>query len=145
MGRVVVTTLYNFGQPIIRYDLGDLAVWGADTCACGRTLKVIDRVVGRSTNLFRFPDGTTVAPFVSQPLAEALGARYVQIAQVQPLEIEVRYVPEEGRSRDHEAAAAIVRRITHPEAIIRVRSQPDLVRTDGGKFMEAVSELRTTS
>jgi phenylacetate-CoA ligase len=141
MGRVVVTNLYNFGQPLIRYDHGDLAVWGAGPCACGRTLPVIDRVIGRTVNLFRFPDGTSNAPFVPPPLTQSLGARYVQLAQVKPLEVEVRYVPEEGKTADQDAAAAIVRRMTHPDIVIRFSAQPDMVRVHGGKFMEVVCEL----
>jgi phenylacetate-coenzyme A ligase PaaK-like adenylate-forming protein len=46
-GRVVVTSLHNFATPLIRYELGDLAEFGAP-CACGRSLPVISRVLGRS-------------------------------------------------------------------------------------------------
>lgn len=45
-GRVLVTSLHNFATPLIRYELGDLAVFGAP-CACGRGLPVISRVLGR--------------------------------------------------------------------------------------------------
>jgi len=46
-GRVVVTSLHNFATPLIRYELGDLAEFGAP-CTCGRGLPVISRVLGRS-------------------------------------------------------------------------------------------------
>jgi phenylacetate-CoA ligase len=145
VGRVVVTNLYNFGQPLIRYDHGDLAVRGAGTCACGRTLPVLDRIIGRTMSMFRFPDGTRVAPFMTPDMARLLGARYVQIAQVEPLVVEVRYVPDEGKSSDQDAVAEIVRRTTHPEVAVRFRQQPDMVRLDGGKFMEVVCELGATT
>lgn len=46
-GRVLVTSLHNFATPLIRYELGDIAEFGAP-CACGRGLPVISRVLGRS-------------------------------------------------------------------------------------------------
>jgi phenylacetate-CoA ligase len=145
IGRVVITNLYNFAQPLIRYDHGDLAVWGAGACACGRTLPVIERIVGRTMNLFRFPDGTRVAPFMPTTLAPLLNARYVQLAQVKPLEVEVRYVPEEGKTGDQDAAEALVRRMTRPDVVIRFSARPDMVRIHGGKFMEVVCELGATA
>jgi phenylacetate-CoA ligase len=46
-GRVVATSLHNYGMPLLRYDLGDCARVGAP-CPCGRGLPVLDRVVGRA-------------------------------------------------------------------------------------------------
>ena len=46
IGTVLVTNLYSYAMPIIRYDLGDLAEWGSP-CDCGITLPVIKRLWGR--------------------------------------------------------------------------------------------------
>lgn len=46
VGRVVVSTLHNYAMPLFRYDLGDLAEVGPP-CECGRTLPVLNRIVGR--------------------------------------------------------------------------------------------------
>src|SRR5690606_29109428 len=46
MGRVVVTPLHNFAQPLFRYDIGDLAEVG-EACACGRGLPTLARIIGR--------------------------------------------------------------------------------------------------
>lgn len=62
-GRVVVTHLTNFATPLIRYDLGDFAVAGEPgTCACGRTLPTLTRILGRRRNRLVLPDGTKVFP-----------------------------------------------------------------------------------
>jgi phenylacetate-CoA ligase len=34
-GRLVITALHNFATPLIRYEIGDLAIPG-ESCACGR-------------------------------------------------------------------------------------------------------------
>jgi phenylacetate-CoA ligase len=141
IGRVVITNLHNFAQPIIRYDHGDLAVWGK-SCACGRTLKVIDRIVGRSSHLFRFPDGFKIAPFVpSSSIRALLRARFWQIAQVGPYDIEVRYVPDADEPADEQAAEHVVRQRLHPNAKITFRRRTDLDRADGGKFLQYVYEV----
>jgi len=142
MGRVVVTSVHNFVQPMIRYDQGDLAVAGTP-CSCGRTLGVIEQIVGRTTQLFRFPDGTRRFPRATRDVRRLLGADYYQIAQVGPLAIEVRYVRPAGRaSQDAETVVAeLVRRGTHEGAKIVVRAVDSLDRADGGKFLEYVCEL----
>ena len=50
VGRVVVTTLHNFAMPLVRYDTGDLAEVGAP-CPCGRGLPVLQRIVGRASDV----------------------------------------------------------------------------------------------
>ncbi len=62
-GRVVVTSLANFAMPLIRYEIGDRArMMPADEppCECGRTGQRIERVLGRSVDVFRAVDGAAV-------------------------------------------------------------------------------------
>ncbi|HSI43928.1 MAG TPA: hypothetical protein VK949_06255 [Methylotenera sp.] len=61
IGRVVLTTLHNFAKPLIRYAIGDYAEVGI-SCACGRGLPVLKKVLGRSRNMFVRPDGTKFWP-----------------------------------------------------------------------------------
>jgi len=60
-GRVVVTDLFNYGAPFIRFDLGDRAVASSRACACGRGLPLLERVVGRQLEVLLTPDGRRVA------------------------------------------------------------------------------------
>ena len=59
-GRVVVTDLFNYGAPFIRYDLGDRAVASSRHCACGRGLPLLERVVGRQLEVVVTPDGRRI-------------------------------------------------------------------------------------
>jgi phenylacetate-CoA ligase len=56
MGRVLITCLHGYAMPLIRYELGDLAAWGAP-CDCGITLPVLKEVAGRTRDLITMPDG----------------------------------------------------------------------------------------
>jgi phenylacetate-CoA ligase len=46
-GMVVVTDLVNRAMPILRYAVGDMAVWDGRPCPCGRTLPLLAKVEGR--------------------------------------------------------------------------------------------------
>ena len=49
VGEVVITELNNFAVPLIRYRVGDLAVWKdpMEQCSCGRGLPRIGSIQGR--------------------------------------------------------------------------------------------------
>ncbi|MCL2743986.1 MAG: hypothetical protein FWE67_09050 [Planctomycetaceae bacterium] len=46
-GRVIVTDLCNTVMPMIRYEIGDTAVWSDKPCSCGRTAPLFLRIEGR--------------------------------------------------------------------------------------------------
>jgi phenylacetate-CoA ligase len=56
-GNVVVTDLYNFGMPFVRYANGDRAVAGFEPCDCGRGLPLLRKVVGRHLDVLRVAGG----------------------------------------------------------------------------------------
>jgi phenylacetate-CoA ligase len=60
LGEVVVTQLSNWAAPLIRYRTGDIARTISQSCACGRTLRVLDVLSGRSHDLIVTPDGRFV-------------------------------------------------------------------------------------
>lgn len=59
-GRVLVTNLYNYAMPLIRYEIGDNAILGANSCLCGSVLPVLNKISGRTTENFINKDGTVV-------------------------------------------------------------------------------------
>lgn len=60
-GRLIITDLRNFGMPLMRYEIGDLATARAGKCACGRGLHRIGRVVGRTTDCLYTPEGKQIS------------------------------------------------------------------------------------
>lgn len=75
MGRFIATNLFNYAMPLIRYDTGDLGVITESMCDCGRGLKKIDKIFGRSRDFIVTPDGRSIhgaffnhfAPFYRTP------------------------------------------------------------------------------
>jgi phenylacetate-CoA ligase len=64
-GKVVLTLLSNLSMPLIRYSIGDVAtVTEQETlCGCGREWQTLERIDGRTGDLIRKRDGTTISPF----------------------------------------------------------------------------------
>jgi phenylacetate-CoA ligase len=79
----VTTSLDLFAMPLIRYDLGDLAVPGpAERCACGRTLRRIDRIEGRLVDCVRLADGRELSPYhLTMAVEQVPGVDRYQIIQ----------------------------------------------------------------
>jgi len=59
-GKVVVTNLFNYSMPLIRYEIGDMAVLGPKRCLCGNILPTFEKVTGRITDHFILKNGATV-------------------------------------------------------------------------------------
>lgn len=60
-GKVYVTTLNNFSMPLIRYDIGDIAVPSRkEECSCGRGMPLIERVEGREMSMFKTKAGKLI-------------------------------------------------------------------------------------
>lgn len=148
-GRSVVTSFYNTAQPIIRYDLGDRIRMGS-RCSCGRLLPVIDKIVGRSGHLFRFPNGRKISP-VLRPSSRAsiralAGASAYQIAQTHPTVLELRYIPNDSRELpDAEGLQNVFRECFDNSVNFAWKKIDKLPLTAGGKFLEYVCELPTSS
>jgi phenylacetate-CoA ligase len=63
---VYITTLYRWGAPQIRFNINDVSRIIPGSCACGSTLKRLDRIFGRNDTMVKLR-GVNVFP-------EAVGA-----------------------------------------------------------------------
>src|SRR5262249_6819872 len=129
-------------QPLIRYELGDIAEFGAP-CACGRTLRTLAAVHGRTTQMFRHPDGRMLFRILPAIEGKALlDCTQWQIAQVGPLDFEVRFVSRTAESRPNiEAFTDLFHRVYFAEATVRVKSVTSIPRSKAGKYFEYVNEF----
>ena len=56
-GEVVLTSLFDYAMPMIRYAPGDRAILKTEPCPCGRTGIMLESVVGRIADVFRLSNG----------------------------------------------------------------------------------------
>lgn len=92
-GEVVLTSLFDYAMPLIRYAPGDRAVVKRGTCPCGRGGMMLERMAGRVTDTFKLANGRVLnglsIPF--EELSKTLAC--FQIVQVEPDLVEVKIVP----------------------------------------------------
>jgi phenylacetate-CoA ligase len=143
VGRVVVTPLYNYAMPLIRYELGDMAEVGSAPSACGRGLPTLRRVLGRTRNMFRFRDGTTIWPVSGAfRLGNFIALKQFQIVQTDFDHVEIRYVPEAAQAPaavDLPALTERIRRILRQPVEVLLRSVDRIDRSASGKYEECIS------
>jgi phenylacetate-CoA ligase len=81
-GDVVVTDLFNYGMPFVRYANGDVATRSAGRCACGRGLPLLTRVDGRVLDAIRTPAGHVLpGEFFPHMLKDVAGLQRFQLVQ----------------------------------------------------------------
>ncbi|WP_430390365.1 phenylacetate--CoA ligase family protein [Dyella sp. 20L07] len=109
-GEAVITDLFNYGMPFIRYATGDLITGSSEQCPCGRGLPLITQVEGRVLDAIRTPDGRILPgmffPFL---LKEVPGVKQYQIVQRQLDKLDVSLV--RGPAFNDDSLAMIFREI----------------------------------
>jgi phenylacetate-CoA ligase len=143
VGQVVVTGLYNYAMPFIRYAIGDVATAGPESCACGRSLPVIAQVEGRTRHAFVFKDGSRIWPRLSNFQVENfISCREFQLVQLDRERIEFRYVPDGGgRPPDHAGLGAHLQERLHPSVVVSIVAMDAIPRGRGGKFDPFLSQV----
>lgn len=141
VGELVATGLLRQYQPFIRYRVGDVGQWDADSCRCGRAMPVLKEVVGRLEDVVTGPDGRQVVRFhgifVDQP-----HIREGQIVQETLHRIRVKVVPVDGFGPpDVDDIVGRVRLRLGPQVDVIVEPVAEIPRTSAGKFRAVISLL----
>ena len=61
LGEIVLTSLFDYALPRIRYRIGDVGSWAERACSCGRSWPLLASVAGRISSTFVTADGILVA------------------------------------------------------------------------------------
>jgi len=143
-GRIVVTPLYNYAMPLIRYDIGDYAEAGAQNPKCIRGLPTIRRILGRARNRFQFADGTVQWPELADfRLRELIRYKDLQLLQQEPHRIEVRYVPDGPEAQiDTEKVVQRIREVLRQPVVVSLSTVAELGRITYGKIEDCISLVK---
>ncbi|HEY1025275.1 MAG TPA: hypothetical protein VGE26_08945 [Sphingobacteriaceae bacterium] len=77
LGRIVITDLFNYAMPMIRYDIGDLGIMGTDE----NGVPVLKVLHGRRMDMIYDTSGKMITPAVVWELDELNGIRQFQLIQ----------------------------------------------------------------
>lgn len=140
-GRVVITPLYNFAMPLIRFDTGDLARL-KEGCGCGRQHPLIDPVYGRPSNLLRTGQSAWMRPdLVSAVIERHLADCRWQVVQTSARQAELRYMRlKTNAATDEKAAREHVKKALGSRMSVVVREVAALGPSASGKFLAFVNQ-----
>jgi phenylacetate-CoA ligase len=144
-GNILVTSLVNLAMPMIRYAIGDRGVLAPDGqgCSCGRPGQVLERVIGRSSQLFRRRDGTLVDPGYFMTVLDVLPAiRRFQVLQRDYDDILIRLDRDTApASTELDHIARDVRAAMGADCRVRFEFPERISPTGSGKFLYTMSDL----
>jgi phenylacetate-CoA ligase len=129
--------------PLIRYEVGDTAVWQENACACGRQSRTLLRIEGREDDYVITPEGARIMRF-DYIFKDALNVKEVQMVQENPGEVTARVVRRAGYNMKDEAE--IIREIQRwisPRLRVRFEYPAEIERGSNGKFRAVVSRLKS--
>jgi phenylacetate-CoA ligase len=140
-GRILVTSILNYGTPLIRYALGDIVEVGG-SCACGRGLPVLKRVRGRTKDLIHLPNGERLQASFWGILWEIPKIRQFQVIQTSLESLHLKLVaPAHLDESERQSLIGMMNeRLVH-EFQINITYHDQIAREPGGKFMTFKSEL----
>ena len=140
VGRVVLTSFYNYAMPFIRYEIGDFAVAGPARVKCPVKLPVLTKILGRYRNSFVL-NGRRIYPYVPVArLREFISFSQFQIVQTERDAVEVRYVPlEPSRPVDSVGLETCVRELIDSSLRVRAVAVDEIPRSASGKFEDYLS------
>ena len=95
--EILVTDLLNYGMPLIRYRINDCAIPASDPCACGRGYPLIQKIMGRTADVFQLPNGSRVPGISLHRVITELcpGFKKLQIIQDTLTDFRIRFVTTE--------------------------------------------------
>jgi phenylacetate-CoA ligase len=141
-GNVVVTDLFNYGMPFIRYVNGDRAIAGFAPCPCGRGLPLLKKVTGRTLDTLTTPDGRRVPGELFPHLLKDFPAvRRFQVVQPDPGTIRVKLVAPQLSRNEHELITAGIRSVTGWIVNLEVEVVDNIPLTKAGKLRVVVNEV----
>lgn len=142
-GEIVVTNLDTPEMPFIRYRTGDVGVLSAQSCACGRTLPLLERIDGRKTDFVVAPDGRVMHGLsLIYVIREIPGIEAFRITQKRLTYFEVEIVRNQQYDSNSERhiREAFSQRLRAPVAV-HVRYTNSIAPMGSGKTRHLISEV----
>lgn len=101
-GDIIVTGLYNYAMPLIRYKLGDIGTMADYECSCGRSWPLIESIGGRSDDFLTLPSGRTISARTINVIEDIPGIVQYRTVQERRDKFVVQVIPGKDFSADSE-------------------------------------------
>ena len=146
-GEIIITPLYSFGMPLIRYRMDDVASWAGTKCSCGRGLPIFDEFVGRTNSLFTLPSGRFLHGMAFREPADGnMAIRRFRVHQYSKEKIEV--FLQKGEDFDDRTLdkmrAHYLKLLGNEPVELKITITDDMPTTAAGKLLVATTDVPVT-
>ncbi len=143
-GRIVVTNLFSYAMPVIRYDLGDIGVMSTENPLCGRAFPLMEVIEGRSDACIILPGGQVLSPLFFFGIMKPV--RHIEkwkVIQTRIDHISIHIVPKSGFGKaDENLILARCRRQIPAGVKIFIQKKTHIPRERSGKIRAVVSRVK---
>ncbi len=143
-GKLVITPLTNYTMPLIRYEIGDMAVKAETECPCDLPFPTIESVTGRVTDHFVTTDGELVYPgYLRKQLYHEPWVKKYQIRQTQRDQVVYRVVLDD-RKPPQEAIDNVrmnTQSLLGDQMTVDFEYVDQIDTSESGKFRYTISEV----
>lgn len=141
-GEIVITNLFNYAMPLIRYRLGDIGSLRAEECSCGRTLPLMQGLKGRCNDFIILPDGRELSPWFFWNMIDLNGVSEFRIVQEKTDVIRVWLKPTGRYGKEQaERSAMGLRRIFGEQVNTLIEVVDEIPRDSSEKQRSVVSHV----
>ena len=144
-GNIIITDLYNYGMPFIRYKIEDMGIMTDKKCSCGRGLPLMEMMAGRVTDFLITPEGTKVsgAALTIYIIANTPGVKQAQFVQNNEASLILKIV--RGKEFNHESVKFLDKKL--PEFFgrsmkVELQFVDDIPKEASGKYRFSVCNLK---
>jgi phenylacetate-CoA ligase len=147
-GQILVTELNASAMPFIRYRIGDLGELGSAACPCGRSLRVLKNLVGRTGDVYKTDDGRLIEPGswcgIFMFNRQTADVEKFQVVYRRDRSVLIRIVAGPGYSAETEAALRkLLDKNLHTNIRFEFEYVPDIKPLRSGKYAMIVNEMNS--
>lgn len=146
-GKIIVTCLFNYAMPLIRYEIGDIGIPLNEKCNCGRGLPLMGKILGRQNDLIVCPDGRLIiSPIFMNIMREIPGIAQFRIVQDNMHSLAVSIVKSTKFSNETlERVVDEIRNVVGKDIAINVSVVAEIEKERSGKIRAVVSNVKLES
>ena len=135
VGDLVITDLFNYAMPLIRYVNGDQAILTDKQCDCGNPLPLMHSISGRKLDIIKTSDGGTIpGELFPHMLKEFTGVERFQVIQDEVTSIAIKLVVNEHFSpSDQDNIVNEINKYSQGKLQIKFDLVDDIPLTKSGK------------
>ena len=103
IARFIITDLFNYGFPLIRYQIGDVGIYSDKSCPCGSPLPLITKLYGRDRDILIDENGNPKPGYL---FVEVFNKNHIpgqfQVVQEDRDKVVIKVVKKDGYTKLHE-------------------------------------------